>query len=646
MFLLIGVLSVNSYAAEKYIELNLENDYEAANFILTFEEAGEYKATLSNGKLEYEFNVVDDCTMECLVNDCRSGKWKIFIDDGNPDNLNLCKVTASVKAKTNTETEAVGNIKVAQQIAGLKAYMKDDSVVVRWDDQTCGDVIIKIQDIDTNRILAEEKVRDNYFSFAISEEIRNILVSCVPATSKGVQNAVITFNLNTYNNPDVVVSYIDEGITNKTDYDVVLTADGQYKADILLNGEPVLQNISLSAGNNNIVVPLKKEGNNIVSIEIMSDNGYIKTYSHEVILDITAPKFVLDKEYDGIRTDESTILISGYVSNYKTVNINDVIISDIKTDGYFEYTTSLHNGENELFLKAVDDAGNETVYNLFVYKEEEKKFDIKASDIIFYGLLFIILVVALIIKNKKTRMFSKRDRKVSIVPLNSDNEDDSFVDNISKEVQESNENIQRKGDLNVHKLSVKAALAKDKLHVFCMKSKGKENMEKKISTENKKVLIWIVAWFLFIGILMTKVIIPANVPTTSMAPTILKDKKIIIYGLAYIGNKSPERGDIVSFKSDEYDMNMVKRVIGLPGDVITFKNGDIYINDMLCDESAYLENDVETNCMHTFTVPEDCYFMLGDNRENSNDSRFWKNPYIKGSDIIGEVISIYSYPWE
>ena len=84
---------------------------------------------------------------------------------------------------------------------------------------------------------------------------------------------------------------------------------------------------------------------------------------------------------------------------------------------------------------------------------------------------------------------------------------------------------------------------------------------------------------------------------------------------------------------------VVKRVIGVLGDVISFKDGYVFINNEMLDESAYIPHTVKTNSEKQFVVPEDCCFVLGDNREKSLDSREFENPYIPRSDIQGKYMN-------
>ena len=99
----------------------------------------------------------------------------------------------------------------------------------------------------------------------------------------------------------------------------------------------------------------------------------------------------------------------------------------------------------------------------------------------------------------------------------------------------------------------------------------------------------------------------------------------------------PQRGDIVTFWSDELGKLLVKRVVGLPGDEITFQDGYTYINGEMLDES-YLPRQGITQCSASFLVPEGCVFFMGDNRTGSNDARFWKQPYISVDNIRARVM--------
>ena len=136
------------------------------------------------------------------------------------------------------------------------------------------------------------------------------------------------------------------------------------------------------------------------------------------------------------------------------------------------------------------------------------------------------------------------------------------------------------------------------------------------------------------------IIVNATVPTGSMKSTIEPGDRLIAYRLAYLHDE-PERGDIVTFIQHEDDDKMyVKRLIGLPGDEIIIVKGQVYINGDLIEE-PYLNENLDLKDYGPFTVPEDHYFFLGDNRTNSGDSRKWSNPYISESDLTGKVIFKY-----
>lgn len=132
----------------------------------------------------------------------------------------------------------------------------------------------------------------------------------------------------------------------------------------------------------------------------------------------------------------------------------------------------------------------------------------------------------------------------------------------------------------------------------------------------------------------------ADVPTESMYPTI-KPGSIIIVKAIDQTNKEIEHGDIVVFHFEEGFY--CKRVIGCPNDAIYINQG-VHVNGELYEED-YLSPGVTTNSLRlVFNVPDDSYFLMGDNRNNSSDSRVWANPYISYDKIVGTVKYIFYIP--
>lgn len=136
-------------------------------------------------------------------------------------------------------------------------------------------------------------------------------------------------------------------------------------------------------------------------------------------------------------------------------------------------------------------------------------------------------------------------------------------------------------------------------------------------------------------------IVNAVIPSASMETTIMTGDRIFGNRLAY-RNQDPQRGDIVIFKfPDDESQLFIKRVIGLPGETLEVRNGRVYINgDSMPLNEPYIKVD-PIGDYGPVTIPENGYFMMGDNRNYSADSRFWVHPFVMKDKILGKAVFRY-----
>lgn len=155
--------------------------------------------------------------------------------------------------------------------------------------------------------------------------------------------------------------------------------------------------------------------------------------------------------------------------------------------------------------------------------------------------------------------------------------------------------------------------------------------------------IFIIA-FIIAYILTHFFIINCRVPTGSMLDTIQLKDRIIGSRLSYI-SKDPERGDIIIFPAPDDETKIyIKRVIGLPGETVEVKGGRVYINGSDTPlEEPYLNERylIGSKDFGPYTIPDDSYFMLGDHRNDSKDSRFWSNTCVEKDTILGKALFVY-----
>jgi len=155
-----------------------------------------------------------------------------------------------------------------------------------------------------------------------------------------------------------------------------------------------------------------------------------------------------------------------------------------------------------------------------------------------------------------------------------------------------------------------------------------------------KLVVFAVLFALFIN---NFVIVNASVPTGSMEATIQVNDRIVAFRLAYLFS-DPQLYDIVVCRGPDHGTLYVKRILGMPGDEVHITNGRVYLNGELAQYGFVQGVSCECERFCNFgptIVPEGHYFMLGDNRHNSIDSRHWNNPFVEQRQILGRVIFRY-----
>ena len=173
--------------------------------------------------------------------------------------------------------------------------------------------------------------------------------------------------------------------------------------------------------------------------------------------------------------------------------------------------------------------------------------------------------------------------------------------------------------------------------------------EEKKGDMRKEVVSWVRMFVIVIAVVFVLtqfVIINVRVPSGSMENTIMTKDRLIGFRFSYWFDE-PQRGDIIlfSYPVDE-KQTYIKRVIGLPGETVEIRDGKIYIDGSTepLEEDYLKETWTWENDGYTFKVPEGCYFVLGDNRNDSEDGRFWAQIALNtGKASTAEEAEQYSY---
>jgi signal peptidase I len=169
--------------------------------------------------------------------------------------------------------------------------------------------------------------------------------------------------------------------------------------------------------------------------------------------------------------------------------------------------------------------------------------------------------------------------------------------------------------------------------------KEQKEQDKSWFQRNQESIRTIAIALILAFLLRTFIIEPRYIPSGSMEPTLLVNDRIIVEKVSY-WFREPQRGEILVFyppKSpaiEDSSKAYIKRLIGLPGDRISIHDGKVFVNDKAISES-YIAEPPEYSFSSSVTVPPGYYWMMGDNRNSSNDSHVWG--FLPRQNIIGRA---------
>lgn len=188
-------------------------------------------------------------------------------------------------------------------------------------------------------------------------------------------------------------------------------------------------------------------------------------------------------------------------------------------------------------------------------------------------------------------------------------------------------------------------------------AKNKTEPVKKTKSKNREYAEAILTALILALVIRALLVQAYTIPSGSMIPTLLIGDYILVNKFIYgtkipftdrriLKFKDPKRGDIIVFKfPKDPSRDFIKRVIAVGEEKIEIKGKKIYINDKLIDDPwGYYENQKSSYSRpFRFEVPKDNFFVMGDNRNNSHDSRFWG--FVSRDMIVGKAFIIY-FSWD
>ena len=478
--------------------------------------------------------------------------------------------------------------------------------------------------------------------------MRNIIVSVVPSSSANIEGAAIVSEYVVNNNPHAKITFPNLQFVNKETVDVNVVLDEPYGLLVLNNGSKVLEEDLIPAGTYTYPIPLI-DTNNDIEFFVVDSKGNMRSVQYSYIKDTTPPTLSFDMAYDGLNTVAANYISSGSVRNYDSFYVNSNEYTEIATDGHFDIPCVLHMGVNEIVLSAKDKAGNYTSYTIYITRLQENK-DNNTSSYISIILACAALVGGAVYSKLKKKKQNEESEDNEEDGFDADEDEEDFneegeeqpEDNADGYPQEAEDpyvqadTISDGDDSSGEEVTALAVIEDTDMN----KSRKKEPPKDSRRGKMQLILISVICLLVF---LVSQFMLSFNYITSeSMEPTLSVGEIAVSNRLAYLfPSHYIDRGDVIFFTKDHTTYG--KRVIGIAGDSVEFHDGYVYLNGFKVSE-PYLDSEIETRCSKSFVVPEGYLFVLGDNREESYDSRFWTEPYVSEKKVIGKYMR--SFPFQ
>lgn len=587
----------------KVMTVPIAKNYKEITFYFDFSDGQEHSIYITKPEGDTVSNVVTTDSAVISIEDAAKGDYIVEIIADNE-----ITVKARVECKNNTTAEG-NNVTISSALTDLKVFFINGDLAAQWQDTGAGDVNIKVVNPQTLQIIADVKTSESYCVIPLDDTVKKIEVYIVPTSSAKLSGAGIGYTLDVVRSVGAEVIFPEYTITNQTAVSVTIENTQDVKVYSVTN-KIEGQTEVFEPGMHEYSIPLVSN-DNVISLYVEDMNGNIIYRTFDMKQDMVAPSISLNAQYDGYVTDADHILLEGYARDADKLYINN---TELEIDQYERFSCDfpLEDGENNISFCANDIAGNQTVVSLTISRQERK------SKL---PVILIVLVMIVIISSALWRIKGKKNNGI-----------------MKQEDKPQKPRKEKKTKKKPKKVNAENLQKTIKNSTIIAGERSKRMRERKFITEVIVSCVQLGILTIFLLFCVRNTIVASG----SMEPALMTNDIVIYNKLSYIF-KPIQRGDIINFWSEEYGEFFAKRVIGIEGDVIEFHDGYTFINGQRCDESAYIADGIETNCIKTFVVPEGTVFVMGDNRENSIDSRFFKNPYIPVKDIEGKYLG--TIPW-